>query len=386
MTLDRRGFIRIIGSSAVILAAGAGGFVLTREPTAALAPWTQAGAVEGDVRFKALSWAILAPNPHNRQPWLVDLERPDEVMLYCELDRRLPETDPFDRQITIGLGCFLETLGIAANHYGFETTVTAFPQGGEGDASEGRLDRRPVAHIRFAPAAGAREDPLFRHIPARRSVKEPYDIDRPISEGPLKAIADVAGPGAVTSIDADLVAKLRSLTWEAFEIEVQTPRTYLESVNLMRIGKAEIEASPDGIDLGGPMFEMLNKAGLLTRETVADPASTAFQQGLDSYRPVMATAMGYLWISTPGNSRTDQLDAGAAYVRANLMATKLGVAMHPVSQALQEFAEMENHYARLHDLLEVTAPSRIQMLARLGYGPQTPPSPRWPAETRIASR
>ena len=153
----------------------------------------------------------------------------------------------------------------------------------------------------------------------------------------------------------------------------------------MRIGKAEIEASPDGIDLGGPMFEMLNKAGLLTREAVADPTSTAFQQGLDSYRPILATAMGYLWIATPDNSRANQLEAGAAYVRANLMATELGVAMHPVSQALQEYAEMESAYGKLHAMLDISAPSRIQMLARLGYGPQIPPSPRWPAESRISS-
>ena len=385
MALDRRGFIKIIGSSAVIVAAGAGGFALTREPKAALAPWERAGKIAGDVRHKALSWAILAPNPHNRQPWVVDLAKPDEADLYCDLDRRLPETDPFDRQITIGLGCFLETLRIAASRYGYEAAVTAFPEGGDQENPAGRLDRRPVAHIRFTPAREVREDPLFRQVSARRSVKEPYETDRAIAPAPLGAIAGAGGPGASTSIDGDLVAKLRSLTWDAFEIEVRTPRTYMESVNLMRIGKTEIEASPDGIDLGGPMFEMLNKAGLLTRETVADPKSSAFQQGLDSYRPIMATAMGYLWISTPGNSRTDQLDAGASYIRANLKATELGVAMHPVSQALQEYAEMENIYAKLHAMLDVSAPSRIQMLARLGYGPQVSPSPRWPAESRISS-
>ena len=385
MALDRRSFIKIIGSSAVIVAAGTGGFALTREPKAALAPWERAGTVAGDVRHKALSWAILAPNPHNRQPWVVDLAKPDEAVLYCDLDRRLPETDPFDRQITIGLGCFLETLRIAATHYGYETTVTAFPDGGGEGPAAGRLDQRPVAHIRFSPAPDLREDPLFRHISARRSVKEPYETDRAVPVASLGAIARAAGRGASTSGDGDLVAKLRSLTWDAFEIEVRTPRTYMESVNLMRIGKAEIEASPDGIDLGGPMFEMLNKAGLLTREAVADPTSTAFQQGLDSYRPILATAMGYLWIATPGNSRANQLEAGAAYVRANLTATDLGVAMHPVSQALQEYAEMESAYGKLHAMLDISAPSRIQMLARLGYGPQIPPSPRWPAESRISS-
>ncbi len=34
-------------------------------------------------------------------------------------------------------------------------------------------------------------------------------------------------------------------------IEAQTARTHKESVDLMRIGKAEIEATPDGIALAG---------------------------------------------------------------------------------------------------------------------------------------
>ena len=38
----------------------------------------------------------------------------------------------------------------------------------------------------------------------------------------------------------------------------------------MRIGKAEINANPDGIDLGGAFLEALSAAGLLTRETLAD--------------------------------------------------------------------------------------------------------------------
>ena len=44
---------------------------------------------------------------------------------------------------------------------------------------------------------------------------------------------------------------------EAFLIEFRTERTYRESVDLFRIGRAEVDANPDGIDLSGPMFEAL---------------------------------------------------------------------------------------------------------------------------------
>jgi len=80
--VNRRNFIKIIGSSALIAAAGTGGWAVTRTPRRALEPWKVAGALPySDPRIRALSYAILAPNPHNRQPWIVDLAGPDRIVL-----------------------------------------------------------------------------------------------------------------------------------------------------------------------------------------------------------------------------------------------------------------------------------------------------------------
>ena len=101
------------------------------------------------------------------------------------------------------------------------------------------------------------------------------------------------------------------------------------------------------------------------------------------YREITGTAMGYTWLVTPGNTRLDQLEAGRAYVRMNLAATGEGLGMHPLSQALQEYPEMDTLRARLDARLSVRPPARVQMLARLGYGPETGPSPRWPLAASI---
>jgi len=69
---SRRKTLALIGGD-FIAAAGIGTntFVTTRRPHAALAPWQNAGSHD-DPRKNALSYAILAPNPHNLQPWVVD--------------------------------------------------------------------------------------------------------------------------------------------------------------------------------------------------------------------------------------------------------------------------------------------------------------------------
>jgi len=94
------------------------------------------------------------------------------------------------------------------------------------------------------------------------------------------------------------------------------------------------------------------------------------------------TAMGFVWLTTKSNTRIDQLNAGRDWLRINLEATRQNIGIHPLSQALQEFTEMEGMFAQIHALLDAQD-STIQMLARLGYAADIPPSPRWPIDAKI---
>ena len=378
MSLTRRTLLASAGAIALAGGSAAAGFLATRTPERALAPWDAAhrGAY-GDPRLRALAYAVLAPNPHNRQPWIAELRGDSELMLFCDLDRRLPETDPFDRQIVIGLGCFLEVFRLAAAREGLSATVEPFPEG----EPRPRLDRRPVARVRLAKSPPD-ADPIFAEITKRRSNKKPFDTSRLVEIGLLARLVDgIAGASATN--EATEVAALRDLTYRGVVVEFETQRTLMESVRLMRIGKSEIEANPDGIFLGGPMLETLHLVGALSREQIADPQSAAFRQGLDTYRAIMMTAMGHVWLVSHGDTRAAELAAGRDWVRLNLRASALGLDVHPVSQVLQEYPEMAGLFAETHRRLGVGPGERLQMLARVGYGPAVPPSPRWPLETRI---
>jgi len=100
------------------------------------------------------------------------------------------------------------------------------------------------------------------------------------------------------------------------------------------------------------------------------------------YLGMLMATPAHAVITTDGNSREDQIAAGRRWLRLNLATTELGLALHPVSQALQEYPEMAPYYAKAHEML-ATEGQTVQMLGRLGYGPETPVSPRWPLETRI---
>jgi hypothetical protein len=382
--INRRKFLNIAGSSAVIVAAtgvGIGAFVSTRTPKSALFPWEQAGSQYSDPIRNALSYAILAPNPHNRQPWVVDLISPTEAVLTCDLARLLPETDPFSRQIVIGLGCFLELFAQAASHNNHRAQITLFPEGESGE----QLNNEPIAHLKLIEDAQINPDPLFLHTLGRRTNRNAYDMTREIAEQSLAEISSIADPGVNVNgvVKGKLLQDLRVLTRDALRDEVLDPPAFRESVDLMRIGRAEIEANPDGISLGGAFLETLSLVGVLNREELADPDSSAFKVGLDMVDEQALTSMGFVWINTMGNGRREQIAAGRNYLRVALRVTSLGLAMQPMSQALQEYTAMQVYYRKVHSMLTDGDDERIQMLARLGYAESISPSPRWALTTRI---
>ncbi|MEO1104117.1 MAG: hypothetical protein AAFW98_10380, partial [Pseudomonadota bacterium] len=271
--LSRRSLLAGLGGVTVVGIAGGTLFATTRTPHAALAPWQAPGALADDPRIKAIEWAVLAPNAHNRQPWLIELMGENDAVLRLDIDRRLPQTDPFDRQTLIGLGAFAELLVLAAAEAGHTVTVTAFPEGAP-DPS-GQLDTRPIAHFAFGP--GGTADPLFAAAPLRRSYKEPFETDRPVSVATMAAIKDRAGRPMESTVAAEEVGALKRLCAKAWAIESTTPRTHQESVDLMRIGKAEINANPDGIDRD-TRRRMLDGIARLNEEqfdTFGDPETAA---------------------------------------------------------------------------------------------------------------
>jgi hypothetical protein len=379
MSLSRRKTLALIGGGVILAAAAGLGATAARKPRTAHLPWESAG--QGvDARHRALSYALLAPNPHNRQPWLVDLSERDAVTLTVDRDRLLPLTDPYNRQITIGLGCFLELMRMAASHDGQRVVITPFPEGSDDRA----LDGRPVARAVFEADPSVVPDPLFAHALDRRSNKEPYDIARPLPADALAQLDAAVSTRFGGTVDAQEVTRWRALTHEALRIEIETPRTYKESVDLFRIGRDEVDASPDGIDFTGPMFEVMAATGLFTRASTLDPTSRAYQAGLAAVFANTDTAMGHVWLVSQGNRRPDQIATGADWLRVNLAATAAGVAFQPLSQALQEFPEMAGLYRDIHARLAPDG-GRVQMLARIGYGPAVDQSPRWPLETIIVN-
>lgn len=362
--------------------AGCGGGNLP-DPFAA---WRDPGAGQTDPRRFALAHAILAPNPHNTQPWQVDLDDSDGMTLYCDLDRRLDFTDPLDRQVTIGCGAFLHHYWIALTKVGRGCEFQFFPDGAPAAAE--RLDARPIAFARAVPLDTSEPGPdLFvDHITIRRTNRTIYEARVPADEQ-LNAIVAAAldwrqsAPGAeaplqaVWTSDAARVARLRDLVWQGYDREMRTEGAAAETFKWLRFGHDEIARHGDGLGMSGAALPVLKAIGMLDRDDLINPDSFANKTAADDWRRKAESAPAFIWLTTLDDSPIARLNAGFAYARLNLAATAHGLALHPWSQVLQEYEEMANLYARTRQELGVGT-CTVQMLARIGYGEPVDPSAR----------
>ena len=133
-----------------------------------------------------LNYAILAPSSHNSQPWKFNVTN-DRILVFADKSRRLQVADADQRELYISLGCALENLIVAADHFGYNSSVAYFP---------GAKDL--VAEVVLQPAANSSGDPrLFSAILSRQTNRNPYE-PRAISQADLETIKSLSSDADVS--------------------------------------------------------------------------------------------------------------------------------------------------------------------------------------------
>lgn len=273
--------------------------------------------------------ATLAPSPDNNQPWLFE-ELPDgELLLLHDRSRALP-SDVNDMFSMIALGAALENLCLAAAQRGWRTQVRhpeAFGTGAKG--------REVVAGIRFSE--GGQEDPLADYIEHRVTCRKPCRR-QPVGEEQLlqlqASIAEYSSQRFHWISDRRRIRKLAWLVAAADRIRFEYEPFHAELYRQLRFTPQEAEATRDGLDVRclelppfgslllhwlreWPRMRRLNHLGLSRLMSFAS-AEQVWRTGTVG----LLTTKDVSWLG--------YLHAGRALQRAWLMATKLGLAFHPL--------------------------------------------------------
>ena len=394
LNLNRRSFITLLG-----LGAGATALSTTLTGCGSLETqldygWSGPSPDEKDMRLKVLAYAMLCPNPHNKQPWLIEFTGPDSLDLYVDPSRLLPATDPFYRQIHIGQGTFLETLAIAATSFGYRADIQYFPQGMYNNT---QLQDMPVASIKLIEDKQVQTDPLFAHLLQRQSNKREYNNEA-LSGQHKSSLHEFHAENSLSSftlVDSpEAKQKLENVLTQAMEIEVGNKARDEETIKMFRFNQQETDQFRDGFGVAQSGVSGLKKVLIeniiLSRESVEKDPTAFGEQAVEMTQKSAASTATFGWMTTQGNSRLDQVKIGREYCRMNLKTTSLGLAQHPMSQVLQEYEEMLTLQEDFKTHFKIKKTDTVQMLFRLGKAPAVPHGPRrsvqsiFKAETKSA--
>lgn len=391
VSINRRRFIRTVAGG-IIVAANLPTMTACSSTTVqdASAAWREDYSTDSIVLW-GLSYAILAPNPHNLQPWLVDVSTPGQMLVSIDPERLLPETDPFSRQIMIGTGAMLGLFELAVATRGYRVTTEWMAENSEDDADFLDLSGpllRVTTEKDSTLTQKSNEWALFDQIRRRHTVRGNYDPSRIPEAAFVPAVTQFkANSESVGVVDrASNVSEfstISDLVKEAWRTELSTPRTSLESMRLLRIGAQEINEHRDGIAIESSFLTLIYKMGLINKDAPLKVGSSAFNRQINEFDEAIDSTPGFFFITSDDNGRMDQVSVGRLFVKAQLKATESGLIMHPVSQGLQEYSEVAQTNAMLTNAIQRMlgkTQQTLQMLVRIGYlpnGANAPkPSPR----------
>jgi hypothetical protein len=287
-----------------------------------------------------LNYAILAPSSHNSQPWMFNVSE-DDIQVFADRSRWLNVADADRREQYISLGCALENLVIAAEHFGYNCSVSYFT---------GPDDHVATVSLpaNFSPPSDSR---LFYAITSRQTNRNPYE-PQTISEADLETIKSLCSdPDVGVFITRDSAIKKGFL-----DLVVQANGIQYSDVNY----KSEL-----GRWLG---LGVMGPTGVQAK--LAQMAVVFLDVGQEQTKKdaLLINSTPYLgFISTANNDRISSVKAGRVLERFWLGATALGISLHPMSQAL-EVPETKTNLTAL--LPAQKGMMQVQQAFRLGYAKQ----------------
>ncbi|MCE7079119.1 nitroreductase family protein [Streptomyces sp. ST2-7A] len=307
--------------------------------------------------------ASLAPSLHNAQPWRFRLLADGTTLqLWADLDRVVPHADPDGRGLHLGCGAAICNLRVAAAHAGLLPDVRLLPEPAEPRLLADMVFRRlPAGAPEPREAAGLAA--LYPAIRARRTSRHPFLPERVPGSVRAELTEAARAEGAeLVHPDSWHTATVLELLRDAEGRDGSDPARERELERWTRTGP-EAGSAVDGVPEYA--FGPRERDGRTVVRDFAGRAPLPGRAGAD-----FESAPQLVLLGTDGDRPFDWLRAGEALERVLLVATDRGLATSLSSQAL-EWDEL-----RWPTRDPMGPISHVQMIIRLGYGPESPPTPR----------
>ncbi len=306
-----------------------------------------------------LQYAILAPSPLNTQPWRFHLQR-TQVDLRADTARALPALDPHGRALTISCGGALFHLRVAMEYFGYASRVQLLP-----DDTDPTLMAR--AWLGMHCETPAEVLTLFNAIPKRRTSRQPF-VGDPVPEDLLAQLqAEAQTEGAWLQFVTDEAARVAvaDLIAQADRVQWANKEFRSELAHWLHPNRV---ASRDGLPASAEGFgDWASRVGPLVVRTFDLGKGHAAKD-----RDIALGSPALVVLGTEEEGPPSWLAAGQALAKVLLRAQAESLSASFLNQPI-EVAELRPRLAEL-----IGRGGFPQVLLRLGYGREVPPTPRRP--------
>ena len=308
------------------------------------------GPLAQQARF-LLRYAILAPSSHNSQPWAFEVDG-GRIEIHAEESRWLRQADANRRELFLSVGCALENLVVAAQHFGLRPSMDfVSTESGpsvlvdlSGDAS--RIDKRPKG--------------LFWAITERRTSHSHFYDRTP---------------------DADFFDDLRGLVYDS-EVQLHLVTSDSTKKTLASMQNEADQQKMQDEDYRRELSEWIGSGALgdswpkaRISQFVVKHFDIGKSEGANNAEYI-EKAPAVALITTSDDTTRNRIQAGQVYERIALAAERADVATHPLSQML----EIDEYRDALAETVGVDGQCP-QHFFRLGFARASRNhTPRWPLE------
>ena len=351
--MNRRNFIAIAGVTIVVI--GGVYYLSTDKRNFVRADIKEDSSA--DIHLKADEQAILylaslAPSGHNTQPWFVKYIEPYHWIIGNDKSKWLPGVDPTQRETMLSIGAFLQNLEYAASKSGYTCQFTLLANTNQDEN---------VAEVKLTNAINSIQYDIHK-IRQRRTVRSNYLSDVLKKE-------DIA---YLTKNESDFLFYipnsskehlwLNEQTIEANRIQAYRDDAEKELAEWIRFSSKDAKIHCDGLTVASMEIEDLTAWYLRNFYGKADVMKNSFREkSIDSVKKQVDKSAGWLLITSKDNSVATLLEAGKRLQRLLLKIRERNIAIHPMTQILEESATRQI----LHSSIGIS--DDVQFILRTGY-------------------
>jgi hypothetical protein len=351
--MKRRKFVTLTGSTVAIAAATGYVFSDKRNFVRAESKPARNSAVQMlPAENEILYLASLAPSGHNTQPWLLHYIAPYHWVIGNDKGRWLPGVDPGQRETILSIGAFLQNLEYAANSLGYQCQVSIL-------ATSNQSEKIAELRLSKSNAVTGYNTELINH---RRTIRSNYSGEVFTKEDSLYLLAEENAFIHYIPNTAKEHVWLNEQTVEANRVQAYRDNAQTELANWIRFSSKEAAQHADGLTLASMEIEGIPGWYLRNFYGKKDVLKKSFREKtIDRVAKQVAQSAGWLLITSKDDSVAALLDTGKRLQKLWLKTTTRRIAIHPMTQILEEFATNPI----VNQSTGITEP--IQFIVRTGY-------------------